>query len=283
MNLYSKESDSSGPGYFLTGMNELMTGQNADRQKSNSDPVLIAAELTKTYRGASSPALDGCSIEIEEGEIFGLLGPNGAGKTTAISILSTMIRPDRGRVIICGTDALKYPYRVKKMIGLVPQDIALYPTLTARENLIFFSRCYGLNSRQLRGRIHECLEFVGLADRTDKQIATYSGGMKRRVNLAAGLLHQPRLLFLDEPTVGIDAQSRNLVLERLLQLKESGTTMIYTTHYMEEAEHLCSTVAIIDEGRIIARGTPQELISRPPGYSSLGELFLALTGKQLRD
>lgn len=260
-----------------------MIGHFADLQKSNSDPVLVAAELKKTYRGASNPALDGCSIEIRGGEIFGLLGPNGAGKTTTISILSTMIRPDRGRVSICGTDALKYPYRVKKMIGLVPQDIALYPTLTARENLRFFSRCYGLNGRWLKGRIQECLAFVGLADRTDKQIATYSGGMKRRVNLAVGLLHQPRLLFLDEPTVGIDAQSRNLILEKLLQLRESGTTMIYTTHYMEEAEHLCSTVAIIDEGRIIARGSPQELINRPPGFASLGELFLALTGKQLRD
>jgi len=268
---------------FLTGINAMMAGQNPNLQKSNSDPVLIAAELTKTYRGSSDPALDGCSIEIKEGEIFGLLGPNGAGKTTTISILSTMIRPDRGRVTICGTDALKYPYRVKKLIGLVPQEIALYPTLTARENLNFFGRCYSLDSRRLKRRIQDCLALVGLADRTDKQIDTYSGGMKRRVNLAVGLLHRPRLLFLDEPTVGIDAQSRNLILEKLLQLKESGTTMIYTTHYMEEAERLCSTVAIIDEGRIIAKGSPQELINRPPGYSSLGELFLALTGKQLRD
>jgi len=256
---------------------------NANPKKSSSDLVLVAAELAKTYRGASGPALDGCNIEIKEGEIFGLLGPNGAGKTTTISILSTMLRPDRGRVTICGTDALKYPYRVKKMIGLVPQDIALYPTLTARENLKFFGRCYNLDGRQLKRRINECLELVGLADRPDKQIATYSGGMKRRVNLAVGLLHRPRLLFLDEPTVGIDAQSRNLILEKLLQLKESGTTMIYTTHYMEEAERLCSAVAIMDEGRIIAGGSPQELINRPPGFSSLGELFLALTGKQLRD
>ena len=264
-------------------MNALMTGQNATPHKPIPDLVLIASELTKTYRGASDPAIDGCNLEIKEGEIFGLLGPNGAGKTTTISILSTMIRPDKGRVTICNTDALKYPYRVKKMIGLVPQDIALYPTLTAHENLKFFGRCYSLSSRQLKHRIHECLELVGLADRTDKQIATYSGGMKRRVNLAVGLLHQPRLLFLDEPTVGIDAQSRNLILEKLLQLKKSGTTMIYTTHYMEEAEQLCNTVAIIDEGRIIASGSPQELINRPPGFSSLGELFLALTGKQLRD
>ena len=149
--------------------------------------------------------------------------------------------------------------------------------------LYHFGRADSIDRRQLKRRIHECLELVGLADRTDKQIGTYSGGMKRRVNLAVGLLHQPRLLFLDEPTVGIDAQSRNLILEKLLKLKESGTTMIYTTHYMEEAERLCSTVAIIDEGRIIASGSPRELIGRPPGFSSLGELFLALTGKQLRD
>lgn len=197
--------------------------------------------------------------------------------------MSSLFRPDNGSVTICGVDILKYPNQVRKLFGLVPQDVALYPNLTARENLSYFGRLYGLRGERLKQRVRECLEFVGLEERADKRVFTYSGGMKRRANLAAGILHSPRILFLDEPTVGIDAQSRNMILERLTVLKQSGTSMVYTTHYMEEAESLCSRIAVIDHGRIIAQGLPRELIEEHPGCSDLGGLFLKLTGKQLRD
>ena len=244
---------------------------------------LILTDLVKIYPKTTERALDHINLEIEKGEIFGLLGPNGAGKTTAISIMSTTIQPTSGSVEVCGLNALESPSNVRKKIGLVPQDIALYPTLTARENLKFFGRMYGLRGSDLDRKIIKALKLVSLEDRADQRIDTYSGGMKRRANLAAGMLHRPRLLFLDEPTVGIDAQSRNMIIEKLLKMRESGMTMIYTTHYMEEAERLCNRVAIIDEGRIIASGHPDELIRQGDGCKNLGELFLALTGKRLRD
>ena len=244
---------------------------------------LILTDLVKIYPKTTERALDHINLEIEKGEIFGLLGPNGAGKTTAISIMSTTIQPTSGSVEVCGLNALESPSNVRKKIGLVPQDIALYPTLTARENLQFFGRMYGLRGSDLDRKIIKALKLVSLEDRADQRIDTYSGGMKRRANLAAGMLHRPRLLFLDEPTVGIDAQSRNMIIEKLLTMRESGMTMIYTTHYMEEAERLCNRVAIIDEGRIIASGHPHELIRQGDGCKNLGELFLALTGKRLRD
>jgi len=244
---------------------------------------LVVADLVKVYPKASKPALDNLNLEIERGEIFGLLGPNGAGKTTAISIMSTTILPTSGSVTICDLNALASASQVRKRIGLVPQDIALYTTLTARENLQFFGRMYGLKGSELDLRVEEALVMVSLDNNADQRIDTYSGGMKRRANLAAGILHRPRVLFLDEPTVGIDAQSRNMIIEKLLELKTSGITMVYTTHYMEEAERLCNRVAIIDEGRIISAGDPSVLIDQAPGCSNLGELFLAMTGKRLRD
>ena len=239
--------------------------------------------LTKTYRGASSPALEDFDISIGIGEILGLLGPNGAGKTTAISIMSSLFRPDKGSVTIFGVDVLKYPNQARNLFGLVPQDIALYPNLTARENLSYFGRLCGLRGKRLKQRVRECLELVGLEERADKRVVAFSGGMKRRANLAAGILHRPRILFLDEPTVGIDAQSRNMILEKLSALKQTGTSMVYTTHYMEEAESLCSRIAVIDQGRTIVHGSPKDLIEQHPGCSDLGDLFLKLTGKQLRD
>ena len=247
------------------------------------EKALVVQDLVKIYKGASSPALSGVNITVHAGEIFGLLGPNGAGKTTAISILSTLLRPTSGSVRICGIDALKHPGRVKGLIGLVPQNIALYAGLTARENLRYFGRICGLKGKALNDRIQFCLELAGLENRADQRVSTYSGGMKRRANLAAGILNNPRILYLDEPTVGIDAQSRNMILEKLFLLKHNGTTLIYTTHYMDEAEHLCERVAILDEGHIVAEGSPKALINRSPGYASLGDLFLALTGKDLRD
>ncbi|MEW6671743.1 MAG: ABC transporter ATP-binding protein [Thermodesulfobacteriota bacterium] len=261
--------------------------QPTDSFNENHTPsgenVLVVRDLIKIYKGATVPALSGLNFTVPAGEIFGLLGPNGAGKTTAISILSTLLRPTRGSVSICGIDALKHPGRVKGVIGLVPQNIALYAGLTARENLRYFGKVCGLKGKILDDRVQACLELAGLENRADQRITAYSGGMKRRANLAVGMLNNPRLLFLDEPTVGIDAQSRNMILEKLALLKNNGTTLIYTTHYMDEAEQLCERIAIMDEGHIVAEGTPGALINRPPGYAGLGDLFLALTGKDLRD
>lgn len=251
--------------------------------QNNKEKTLIVKSLVKIYKGSSDTALSGLDISVNAGEIFGLLGPNGAGKTTAISIMSTLLQPTSGSVTICGIDAVKQPKSIKRLIGLVPQDIALYTHLTVRENLSYFGRICGLKGQKLKDRIAECLEMVGLEKKADQLIFTFSGGMKRRANLAAGILHKPRVLFLDEPTVGIDAQSRNMILEKLSLLKENGITMIYTTHYMDEAEQLCNCVAIIDQGHIIAEGSPKQLIDTPPGHAGLKDLFLALTGKSLRD
>ncbi|OGR31456.1 MAG: ABC transporter, partial [Desulfuromonadales bacterium GWC2_61_20] len=219
-----------------------------------SADLLIARQLVKTYPGATAPALCGLDLQVGAGEILGLLGPNGAGKTTAISILCALLRPDSGSVTICGEDVLRHPARIKPLIGLVPQEIALFPVLTARENLNFFGRMYGLAGQLLRQRVAEALELVGLSEHAERPVADYSGGMKRRANLAAGILHTPRLLFLDEPTVGIDPQSRNMILANLQRLRETGMSMVYTTHYMEEAAQICGRVAVVDHGRVIAAG-----------------------------
>jgi ABC-2 type transport system ATP-binding protein len=251
---------------------------------TNKSPniALQAAGLLKIYKGSDRPALDDFNIVINQGDIFGLLGPNGAGKTTAISIMSTLLRPGNGSVRIFGADTRQEAAMVRAMIGLVPQEIALYRQLTARENLRYFGRLYGLKGRGLAARIDACLDFVGLLGKGDQLVETYSGGMKRRVNLAVGILHRPKLLFLDEPTVGIDAQSRDMILTRLTTLNKSGTTMVYTTHYMEEAEKLCSEVAIMDNGRVISQGKPAELMQNG-GHATLQDMFFSLTGRKLRD
>ncbi len=245
--------------------------------------VLRVRGLVKVYRGASAPALDGLDFSVREGEIFGLLGPNGAGKTTAISIVCTLLRPTSGSVTLCSVDTARFPARARALFGLAPQDIALYPSLTARENLRFFGSLYGLAERDLRRRVDECLSMVGLLDSGKNRVDSFSGGMKRRANLAAAILHSPRVLFLDEPTVGIDAQSRGLILENLKILRDAGTTIVYTTHYMEEAETLCTRVAVMDRGKILAEGPPRELAAGMDGCSNLEDAFLRLTGRQLRD
>ena len=252
-------------------------------QQRSQNHILIAEGLSMTYPGGARPALAEFGILIETGEIFGLLGPNGAGKTTCISILGTILKPSQGSITIDHIDALRQARRVRKRIGLVPQDIALYTKLTACENLRYFGRLHGLRGSKLEDRIQTSLRLVGLSAHTAPPVSTFSGGMKRRLNLAAGILHRPKLLFLDEPTVGIDAQSRNLIMEQLETLKETGTTMVYTTHYMEEAELICDRVAIVDEGRRVALGTPTELIQKTDGCDNLEDLFLKLTGKRLRD
>jgi ABC-2 type transport system ATP-binding protein len=245
--------------------------------------VLIVEKLVKTYKNSPTPAVNGLNFSILEGDVFGLLGPNGAGKTTTISIMTTLMKPTEGKVNIFGFDVENNPVQVKKAIGLVPQDIALYVGLTARENLRFFGHMYGLKGSYLEIRVSECLDFVGLTPSADQRIGTFSGGMKRRANLAAGILHKPRLIFLDEPTVGIDPQSRSMLLEKLIHLREEGVTMVYTTHYMEEAQSLCSSIAIMDEGRIIMQGPPQQLIEKHPECRNLEDLFIKMTGKHLRD
>jgi ABC-2 type transport system ATP-binding protein len=206
-------------------------------------------------------AVKGISFSVEEGEVFGLLGPNGAGKTTTISMLTGILPPTSGTARIGGYDVRTQLAQAKTLNGLVPQDLALYPTLSARANLEFFGRIYGLSGRDLKERVADVLRIVSLTERADQPIENFSGGMKRRVNIAAGLVHQPRLLFLDEPTVGVDPQSRNYIFESVLRLnRERGMSIIYTSHYMEEVELLCNRAAIIDEGRIVAMDTIRNLI-----------------------
>ncbi len=223
-------------------------------------PILEVEDLVKNY--GNTQALKGISFTVEAGEVFGLLGPNGAGKTTAISILTGVIPPTSGAARIAGLDVFKRPLEVKRKIGLVPQDLALYPTLSARANLNFFGSIYGLSGAELKTRVEDVLAVVALTERANEPIEKYSGGMKRRVNIAAGLVHRPDLLFLDEPTVGVDPQSRNHIFESVLKLnQEHGMTIIYTSHYMEEVELLCKRVAIVDQGRIIALDTIQNLVA----------------------
>lgn len=221
--------------------------------------IIEVHDLKKQY--GDFQAVKGLDFVIKQGEIFGFLGPNGAGKTTTIAMLSTLFAPTSGTATLCGFDLVRSPGEIKKRIGLVPQDLALYPTLSARDNLEFFGSIYGLRGKDLKERVNWALELVGLADRAKEAIDKYSGGMKRRINIAAGLLHRPEILFLDEPTVGVDPQSRNYIFENIERLNKDGLTILYTTHYMEEAESLCHRVAIIDQGRIIALDTPKALIN----------------------
>lgn len=219
--------------------------------------LLEVKELSKSY--GNIKAVGGISFEIQKGEIFGLLGPNGAGKTTTISMLSCLIKPDSGDAFVDGCSILKDSMEVKKRIGVVPQDVSLYPTLSAQENLVFFGEMYGLTGSKLREKVDDVLEVVGLKDRRKEAINKYSGGMKRRINIAVGLLPSPKLLILDEPTVGVDPQSRTNILETLKELNKKGLTILYTSHYMEEVEFLCHRIAIMDLGKIIAIGSLNEL------------------------
>lgn len=219
--------------------------------------ILEVKSLVKKY--GDFTAVKGITFDIQEGEIFSLLGPNGAGKTTTISMLSTLYDPTDGDAVIGGHSIRKAPMAVRQVIGVVPQDLALYEDLTARENLVFWGQMYGLSGKPLESRVDEVLEQIGLSDKAKNRVKTYSGGMKRRVNIGVGLLHKPRLLFMDEPTVGIDPQSRRAILDTVLDLNKQGMTVLYTTHYMEEAAELSDRVGIIDHGELIALGTQEEL------------------------
>lgn len=206
-------------------------------------------------------AVDNLSLDIAEGEIFGFLGPNGAGKSTTINALCGLVKPTQGEIFIDGLNIKEEPLRVKERIGFVPQEIALFPTLSAQENVEFFGKLAGLKGELLKSSVKEALEFVGLEEHAKGLVKNFSGGMKRRLNIACAIVHQPRLIIMDEPTVGIDPQSRNHILEKVRLLNKRGSTIIYTSHYMEEVEAVCSRIAIIDQGRLIASGSKEELKS----------------------
>src|SRR5262247_3263362 len=212
------------------------------------------------HRYGPVEAVRGIDLEIGRGELFGLLGPNGAGKTTTLSMLATLLVPSSGDAEIFGASLRRETWTVRRLVGLAPQDISLYPGLTADENLAFFGRLYGLRGTLLAERANEVLDLVGLLPRRHDRVTTYSGGMKRRLNLACSLLHAPRLLLLDEPTVGVDPQSRDRIFDAIHELARRGKTILYTTHYMEEAERLCDRIVIMDQGRIVAGGTVRELL-----------------------
>jgi ABC-2 type transport system ATP-binding protein len=250
---------------------------------NNGIAAIAINNLTKIYKGSSKPALDNVSLTIEQGHIFGLLGPNGAGKTTMIRILCGLLAPSSGDVFIKGFSVKKQMHEIRRIIGVVPQEIALYPSLTANENLKVYGGICGLKGKELTSRIDELLPVFGLEKSLHFRVSRFSGGMKRRLNLMVGMLHNPLILFLDEPTVGVDVQSKKVILENLVTTNRAGTTIIYTSHYLEEAENLCTDITIIDEGQIIARGSPDGIMQSGNSAASLEEVFLALTGKEVRD
>jgi ABC-2 type transport system ATP-binding protein len=247
------------------------------------DPIINIKSLSKKYKNAELYSLDNFTLSVKEGQIFGLLGPNGAGKTTLISILCGLIKPTSGSFSINKLNYDTNANDIKKLIGVVPQEYALYQTLTARENLMYFGSMYGLKGKDLIEKVNESLDFLGLLKYGDKKIETFSGGMKRRINLIAGVLHNPSVLFLDEPTVGVDVQSKKSIIEYLIRLNKNGTTIIYTSHHLSEAQEFCTEIAIIDRGNIFAQGTPTELIEATPNARNLEDVFISLTGKELRD
>lgn len=247
------------------------------------NPIIKIESLSKKYKDTEMFSLNDVSLDINEGQIFGLLGPNGAGKTTLISMLCGLIKPTSGHFTIDNLSYSSHSHKIKKIIGVVPQEYALYPTLTARENLHYFGSMYGLKGSDLKDKVIETLDLLGLLKFADKPIETFSGGMKRRVNLIAGILHNPKVLFLDEPTVGVDVQSRNAIIDYLKVLNQNGTTIIYTSHHLAEAEDFCDTIAILDQGQIYAKGTPTTLIDTTENARNLEDVFISLTGKDFRD
>jgi len=248
-----------------------------------AEEFVVVKDLHKSFKDFK--AVNGVSFTIGKGEIFGLLGPNGAGKTTTIRMMSTVLEADSGDIIIGGHSVKKEAEEVRSIIGVCPQDLALYEDLSAMDNMIFFGRMVGLTSEEARIQAKTNLELMGLEDRAKGKVSKFSGGMKRRINLAIALMGEPELLFLDEPTVGIDPQSRNHIFENIQHLKQKGLTVLYTTHYMEEADRLCSHIAIMDGGQIIAMDTPYNLKSQigSPDKVTLEDVFLKLTGRSLRD
>jgi ABC-2 type transport system ATP-binding protein len=250
--------------------------------------MLKALDLRKSY--GSTVAVAGVSLDVSPGEVVGLLGPNGAGKSTTVSMICGLLEPDGGEITVDG-ERMGADAPVKRAVGFVPQEIALYEDLSAVGNLELFGALYGVSGPRLTERVHAALEVVGLADRAKAKPSTFSGGMKRRLNIACALVHDPKLILLDEPTVGVDPQSRNAIFANIESLRAAGKAIVYTTHYMEEAERLCDRIVIVDHGRVVASGTARSLrqmIPPPPPrpvdpLASLEDVFLHLTGRQLRD
>ena len=269
-----------------TAFNVSNTGPIHTSNDGHSTLVQVT-DLIKTF--GKIEAVKGVSFTIGKGEIFGLLGPNGAGKSTTINIMCGYLEPTSGDTIINGVSVAQEPMRVKNLLGVVPQEIALYKDFNSMENLEFFGELYGMPAKQRKERAEEILQFVGLYERRKDPVKNFSGGMQRRINMAIAMMHNPSFLLMDEPTVGVDPQSRVNIFDTIEKLRDRGTTILYTTHYMEEAERLCNHIAIMDEGLIIAMGTLEQLLAmrdqtqevqRPHG---LQDLFIQLTGKTLRD
>lgn len=241
-------------------------------------PSIEIKQLTKRYFGSSQQALNGVDLCIQKGEFFGLLGPNGCGKTTLFSILCGLLPPSSGTANVCGHPLNTEITQIRHKLGVIPQDIALYPMLSLRQNLYFFAKLYGLSSVLRHERIKKYLKIACLEDKADNLIIELSGGMKRRANLVAGMLHEPELIFLDEPTVGVDTVSRQVIFNALQSLNQAGKTIVYTTHYLEEAEQYCSKLALMRQGKIIASGSPQQLIAATPECQNLSDVFMRLMG-----
>lgn len=245
--------------------------------------VIQINNLKKKYKEAIEPAVDGLTVEVKDNTITGLLGPNGAGKTTCINILCGLVRPDSGTATIYDVSCVNEPTVIRSQIGVVPQQIALFPNMTAWENFMYIGRLYGLESYYVRERAERLLNRLGLEKHANKRVNRYSGGMKRRANIIASLLHEPIILILDEPTAGVDVQSRALILNFLQEYKETGRTILYTSHLLEEAERICDNVVIIDNGKMIISGSPKELIINTPDCNHLEDVFLHYTGHTVRD
>jgi ABC-2 type transport system ATP-binding protein len=245
-------------------------------------PAVDISNLSFQYPGNEEPSFTDLNLKIGKGDRFGLFGPNGAGKTTLMNLMTGLLRSDEGSIALSGVKVGQHKYRVNRLFGFVPQDFSFYQELSPKENLEFFGAWYGLNSRKIKQKTDELLQIMGLEDVRDKPVQQFSGGMKRRVNLAIGVIHNPGILFLDEPTVGVDVQTRHAIITYLIELNKNGTTLIYTSHQLTEAEDLCNEVALMDNGKIMAQG-PLDTLLQQHQHNNLEELFLNLTGKHFRD
>lgn len=246
------------------------------------DTLIEIRNIYKSYRNNPTPIIDNLSLEIKKGEKFGIFGPNGAGKTTLISMMCDILQPTKGEITYHVDGKIFTTRLALKYIGYVPQDFAFYPQLSAAQNLKYFGKMYGISGDVLEQKIDQILETLGLSHVKDKKVKTFSGGMMRRINLAIGVIHEPKILFLDEPTVGVDIQSKKAIMQLLEKLNEQGTSIIYTSHHLKEAEDFCTRIALIDHGQIIGLGDLQSLMENNK-VANLEELVLALTGEKLRD
>jgi ABC-2 type transport system ATP-binding protein len=249
----------------------------------DSNVLINVNNIRLKYPGSEGFAVKDLSFGINMGEIFGLLGPNGAGKTTTINMLTGMLRADEGHIVIEGYDISRNFNRLKSVMGIVPQEVSLFSNLTVNDNLLIFGTLYGIDKSSLKDSINRFMKLYDLSHKINEKVKNLSGGMKRRLNIIIGILHSPKILILDEPTSGIDVQSKNFILSNLKEMNSNGLTILYTSHYMDEAEKFCSRIAILDMGRIIASDTPKMLVEKSEGSKDLEDVFLNLTGRRIRD